>query len=173
MNNTINETLNQTINSALNQTTQDIPEILGQTVPLTSYVFLDIFLIALVGSLFVTIVNKYLSDQEKIKQLKKEMNDLRKKSREALKKDPKQAQKIQQEMMQKSMENMKHTMNPKIMLTTMLPMLLILGFVRKYYSAIYFPVVLNLGFTQFTWLGTYICSSIIWSIILKKILDVA
>lgn len=132
---------------------------------------LDIFLISLAGSLFVTLVNKYLSDQVKIKALREEMKELRKKSKEVMMKDPKKAQIIQQQMMQKSLENMKHSMNPKIMLTTMIPMLLLLGFVKKYYSP--FGEFLNLGFTTFGWLGSYIVFSIISSIILKKLLDVA
>ena len=167
----MNETLNATLALAANQTADAVPTIFGSAVPLTFSPVLDIFLIALVGSLFVTLINKYLGDQTRIRALKEEMKDLRKKSREAMMKDPKKAQKIQKEMMQKSMENMKLTMNPKIMLTTMLPMLLILGLVRNLYAPL--GDFWDLGFTTFSWLGTYIIASIIWSLVLKKALNVA
>lgn len=86
-------------------------------------------------------------------------------------KDPQKAQAIQQEMMKKSFESMKHAMNPKVLIITMIPMLLLIGLVKNLYSP--FGDILNLGFVQFAWLGTYIVFSIIWSIALKKLLDVA
>ncbi len=167
----MNETFNATLALATNQTADALPTILGSTVPLTFSPVLDIFLIALVGSLFVTLINKYLGDQTRIRALKEEMKGLRKKSREVMMKDPKKAQQIQQEMMKKSMENMKLTMNPRIMLTTMLPMLLLLGLVRNLYAPL--GDFWDLGFTTFSWLGTYIVASLIWSILLKKVLNVA
>ena len=85
--------------------------------------------------------------------------------------NPAKMKEFQQKMMAKSMENMKHSMNPKIMITTMIPMLLLFAAVRTAYGG--FGEFLNLGFTQFGWLGTYICFSILNSIIVKKILDVA
>ncbi len=165
--------MNETLNQSINVTAQAVQDtLIGSIVPFTGSLTADIFLISLVGSLFVTLVNKYLSDQVKIKALRLEMKELRKQQREFMTKDPKKAQKVQQEMMKKSMENMKHSMNPKIMLTTMLPMLFLFALVRQYYSQ--FGEFFNfLGFTHFGWLGTYIVFSIINSIVLKKLLDVA
>ncbi|MDA3855731.1 MAG: hypothetical protein PF569_05705 [Candidatus Woesearchaeota archaeon] len=164
--------MNETINETINQTIQKIPELFGSTLPVTSSPILDIYLITLLTSSFITLVNKYMSDQTKIRALKVEMKDLRKEHRELMIKDPKKAQKIQQAMMKKNLENMKHTMNPKIMIITMLPMLFLIGILRQYYGP--FGEFFNfLGFTMFGWLGTYIVFSIINSLILKKVLDVA
>ena len=157
----MNETINETV----------IPLLLGHTAPFTNSPTMDIFLLALIGALFTTLVNKYLSDQVKIKALRKDMKDLQKKMRNVMQKDPQKAQKLQKEIMKKNMENMKHSMNPKILLTTMLPMLFLFFFIRKYYSQ--FGEFLNLGFTTFGWLGSYIVFSIILSIALKKLLKVA
>ncbi|MFW6285899.1 MAG: hypothetical protein ACOC16_01890 [Nanoarchaeota archaeon] len=166
-NNIVNSSINQTINDSISQ----VPLFLGISAPLTMSPLLDILIIAFIGSAFVTIINKYLSDQVKIRALRAEMKDLKKKSRKYMVKDPQKAQAIQQEMMKKSFESMKHAMNPKVLIITMIPMLLLIGLVKNLYSP--FGDILNLGFVQFAWLGTYIVFSIIWSIALKKLLDVA
>ena len=63
-------------------------------------------------------------------------------------------------------------MNPKVMLVTMIPTLLILSLVAKAYSPLgeFFPVF---NWWTWGWLGTYIFFSILNSILLKKVLDVA
>ncbi len=164
----MNDTLNQTVEAVVNET---IPTILGMTAPFTSSPTIDIALIAVVGGLFTNLVNKYLSDQVKIKALRAEMKTLQKKVRDMMKKDPKKAQALQGEIMKKNMENMKHAMNPKIMLITMVPMLFLFFFIRSHYG--YMGEFWDLGFTQFGWLGTYFTCSIVSSIVLKKVLDVA
>ena len=65
MNETLNETITQTV----------APLLAGNSIPLTTSPIMDIFLIALVGSLFTTLVNKYMTDQVKIKALKKDMKE--------------------------------------------------------------------------------------------------
>lgn len=165
----MNETLNETIVGAVNDTV--VPTLLGHTMPILSNPVLDIALIALVGALFTTLVNKFLSDQVKIKALRADMKKLQKKVREMMKKDPKKAQALQSEIMKKNLENMKHAMNPKVMLITMIPMLFLFFFIKAYYG--HLGEFWDLGFTQFGWLGTYFTCSVIASIALKKILDVA
>lgn len=165
----INETINQTINTTLQNTTTTV---LGYSAPFTTSPIMDIFLITVVTSLFVTLVNKYLGDQIKVKALRKEMKTLNKKMREIMKTDPKKAQILQKEIMKKNMENMKHAFNPKIMLTTMIPLMAMFMYVRAIYTP--FGEFFNFfGFTTFGWLGTYLVFSIINSIIIKKVLDVA
>lgn len=159
------------MNHSINETISQTSTVLGYQVPLTNSVILDIYLITLLVALFITLVNKYLTDQVMIKALKKETKSLQKKIREEMKTDPKKAQKLQQKSMKKSIELMKHTINPKMMLVTILPLLLVFTFIGKLYGP--FGEFLNLGFTEFGWLGTYILFSIINSILLKKVLDVA
>ena len=165
---TINETINSTIDLAVNNTAT----VLGYTAPFTSNPIIDIYLITLVTSLFITLVNKYLSDQTAIKALRLEMKESQKEMRAVMKKDPKKAQKMQQAHMKKSFEMMKHTMNPKVMITTMIPILVVFSYIRTLYGPLggFFNVF---GITTFGWLGTYILFSLINSIVLKKVLDVA
>lgn len=169
MNSTLNETLNQTLNESLTQTNATL---MGYSAPFTTGPTLDIYIITLFVALFITLVNKYMSDQVKIKALRKEMKDLQKKMRKEMAKDPQKAQKIQKEIMKKNMENMKHAMNPKIMLITMVPIFIVFTFVGRLYgdSGQFFNF---LGWWTWGWLGTYIFFSIINSILLKKLLDVA
>jgi uncharacterized membrane protein (DUF106 family) len=165
----MNDTLNETIVNVVNDTV--IPMILGQSVPVTSSPVIDIAILALVGAFFTTLVNKFLSDQVKIKALRVEMKTLQKKVRDMMKTDPKKAQSLQGDIMKKNMENMKHALNPKVMIITMIPMLFLFFFIRTHYA--HMGEFLNLGFTTFGWLGTYFVFSIISSLILKKVLDVA
>ncbi len=119
------------MNQTLNETAMQVSQVLGQNLPITNSPTMDIFLISLVGALFITLINKYFSDQVKIRALRKEMKDLQKKSREMMSKDPKKAQVLQKELMKKNLENMKHAMNPKIMIITMAPMLLLFFFYKN------------------------------------------
>lgn len=158
---------NETLVAAANQTTT----LLGHSVPFTGHPALDIFIITLFTSFFVTMINKYFTDQIKIKALRAEMKELQGKMRKEMTKNPKKAQEIQKKIFQKNMENIRHTMKPQVMLLTMFPMLILFIYVAKYYGPL--GEFLNLGFTTFGWLGTYLVLSIINSIIMKKVLDVA
>ncbi len=160
------------MNTTINQTIIKKLTFAGQNIPFTTSPTMDIFLMALLAALFLTLVNKYLTDQIRIKALRIEMKELQKNMKKHISKDPQKAKKIQAEIMKKNFENMKHSMNPKIMLITMLPMLILFGFIRKYYSQ-FGEFFTPFGLVSWSWLGTYIIFSIICSITLKKILDVA
>lgn len=170
--------MNESINQSINQTITEPTAIFGYTAPFTNSPAIDIFLITLVVVLFTTLIHKYMTDQVRIKALKAEMKELQKKMRETMAKDPKKAQAMQQDIMKKNMENMKHMMNPKIMLVTMVPLLVVFTFIGKIYGP-FGEAVLDFGLGSWFfghpwgWLGTYIFFSIINSIILKKLLDVA
>lgn len=168
----MNETLNETINQTITQSVY-----MGQTIPVTTYPALDIFIITFFVALFITVVNKYMTDQITIKALRNDMKELQKKFKETMAKDPAKAQKIQQEIMKKSFENLKHSMNMKVMLVTMVPILLIFSVVAKAYGPFgeFFNIFPFFGWAWFNWgwLGTYIFFSIVNSIVLKKVLDVA
>ena len=163
--------MNHTVNQTINQTVIEQTKIMGIAPPFTSSYVLDIYIITLIVALAVTLINKYLTDQTKIKALRKEMKDLQKKMRSEMTKNPEKAQQMQKDLMKKNMENMKQSMNPKIMLATMLPLLIVISFVSQVYGP--YGQFFNLGFTTFGWLGTYITFSIINSLLLKKVLDVS
>ena len=112
-----------------------------------------------------------MTDQVKIKALRSEMKLLSKKARDLIKKNPKKSQEIQKEIMKKNFENMKEFFNPKIILISMLPLLIVFFLTKKFYEPL--GDFLPLLFFDFGWLGTYILFTLINSIWLKKVLDVA
>ncbi len=163
------------MNETINQTAVQAVTILGHSAPFTNSAVLDIYLVTLVVALFITLINKYMTDQVAIKALRADMKNLQKKMRETMKTDPKKAQIMQQEIMKKNLENMRHTMNPKIMLITMLPILVVFSFIRTLYGPLgnIMDPGINFLWLPWGWLGTYIFFSLINSILIKKILKVA
>ena len=79
--------MNETINQSVNITHEIIKNGgINNLIPFTGSIIIDIYLISLIVSLFITLVNKYFLDQVKIKALKAEMQELRKKQREYMRK---------------------------------------------------------------------------------------
>ena len=140
-------------------------------VPLTAYPLLDIYLFSLAVALFITLVNKHFTDQEKIRALRAEMKELQKNMREVAAKKPEKARQIQQDIFQKNLEILKSNLRPKIMLINMIPALFILLHIANGYA--HYGDLLYLGLFEFAWLGSYITFSIVNSLILKKLLNVA
>lgn len=167
----MNETLNSTL-ELTNQTLTNVSQVMGINLPVSGSPLMDIILITLITSLFITLVNKKFSDQVKIKALRAEMKELQKKMRKQMAKDPKKAQALQKKIMEKNMENFKHAFNMKVMMITMIPMMFVFLFLGRYYS-VFGEFFTPVSFISWGWLGSYLLFSIVWSIVLKKVLDVA
>ena len=164
--------MNETINQTATQATAEVATLFGHSAPFTNSPTIDIFLITVVVALFITLVNKYMTDQVAIKALRKEMKSMQKNMRELMRKDPKQAQALQKKIMKKNFENMKHAMNPKVMIITMIPILIVFTLVGKLYGS-FGEFFTPFDLVAWGWLGSYIFFSIINSILMKKVLDVA
>lgn len=109
-------------------------------------------------TLGMTLVTKYFTDQKKMKELK----DVQKACQIKLKDNkgnPEKMNEINKQMMSCSMELMKHSFKP--MLITLIPLLFIFWWIKEIYS----PILSG-------WIWWYIGTSIISSIILRKVLDV-
>ena len=121
-------------------------------------------LVALVVTLFVTIIYKWMTDQELLKTLKEDMKALRKEMKD-FSKDPEKMKHIQKALADKSIQQMKNTFKPT--LVTLLPLLILFGWLRKVYTDI------ELSFLgMHSWLLIYIIFSVLFSIIIRKILKV-
>lgn len=132
----------------------------------------DIILISGVLTLLITLAYKYLTDQERMSHLKSEQ----KRFQEEMKNNKDNKEKLmelQKQSLQLSWEYMRHSWKP--MLYTFIPIILIFGWVKTLYpdingiKTVLIPFPL---FGGFGWLGTYIISSIIFSMIFRKILKV-
>ncbi len=103
----------------------------------------SILIISLIITLITTLAFKYLTDQDKMKALKKELKEFQAKIKEVSKKNPDKALKMQQEMMSKNMQLMKYSFKPT--LYTMIPIIIIFGWLNAHMA--YDPLQPNVPFT--------------------------
>ena len=135
--------------------------------PLLSITIISFFL-----TLVVTLVYKFTTDQNKLKGIKEELKTIRKDMKEN-KNDTNKMMDLQKRSMGISMEQMKHTLKPTLI--TMIPILIIFSWLQKTLPNT--QVILNLPFSipkmglnnGFGWVGIYIITSIIFSIIMIKV----
>ena len=123
-----------------------------------------IAVVSFVMTFMATMAHKLMTDQKFIGELKKEMKEIRKEIKEAAQ-DPARMTELNKKSMEKSMLQMKHTFKP--ILITMIPILLVFGWLRSTYETI--PINF---FGIHSWLWTYFILAIIFSLVLKKILKV-
>lgn len=90
-----------------------------------------IVLLSLIISLVIVLVYKFFTNQEEMKRLKDEQKEFRKRMNE-LKSNPEEMMKVQKEAMQKNFQYMKHSF--KATLITMLPILLIFGWMNAHFA---------------------------------------
>jgi len=118
---------------------------------------LSIILISLVVTIFITIVRYYMTDRERMREIKEKQKELRKEMK-THKGNPQKMMEIQQKMLEDMPEQMKQSFKP--MLITLVPILLIFGWVRSTYAG---TAIAS------SWIWWYIGSSICFSIILSKV----
>tara|TARA_B100001971_G_C18021026_1_gene447386 strand:- start:84 stop:488 length:405 start_codon:yes stop_codon:yes gene_type:complete len=115
-----------------------------------------VIVISLLVTVFITTVRYYLTDRDKMKEIKDRQKELRKEMKE-FKHDPAKMMELNQKMLEDFPEQMKQSFKP--MVITMIPILLIFGWMRGVFA---------LTAIASTWLWWYIGASIISSIILSK-----
>ncbi len=120
---------------------------------------ISIIAISFLVTLVMTLFTKRFTNQDRMKELKKIQKACQIKLKSA-KGDFKKQQEIQKQMMECSMELMKHSFKP--MLITFIPLILFFWWIRDIFS----PVLSG-------WIWWYIISSVVFSMILRKALDVA
>lgn len=125
---------------------------------MTTYPEVSLVIISFLVTLLTTLVTKYVTNQDRMKELKQIQKACQIKVKENAS-NPAELQKINKQMMECSMELMKHSFKP--MFITLLPLLLLFWGLRIVYTPV-FP----------QWIWWYIISSIIFSIALRKILKV-
>ncbi|MAG11109.1 hypothetical protein CMI44_02255 [Candidatus Pacearchaeota archaeon] len=118
----------------------------------------SIIILGFLVTLVMTIITKKFTDQNRMRELKKIQKACQIKLKDA-KGDIKKQSEIQKEMMACSMELMKHSFKP--MLYTMVPILLLIMWVRNVYAEVLSG-----------WIWWYIGAAMISSIVLRKVLKV-
>jgi uncharacterized membrane protein (DUF106 family) len=128
---------------------------------ITSNPKLGIVSVSFLVTLAMTLVTKFFTDQKRMKEIK----DMQKKHQERMKEhrgNLDRQREIQKEIMELSMEMMRHSFKPLII--TLLPIIFIFWWLKGTFAQ---TAIAG------TWLWWYIGSSIAFSMILRKALNVA
>lgn len=125
---------------------------------------LGVLIVSIIITVLVTLIYKWTTDQNLMKQLKDEIKEFQNEMK-TLKDDPKKAMEVQKKAMQTNMKYMMQSFKP--MLITFIPIVFIFGWLRGHYDALGEPVFFGLS-----WLWTYIIFSLVFSIGLRKFLKV-
>ncbi len=123
-----------------------------------SYPKTSIILAALIVSFLISLVNYFIMDKEKMKQIKEKQKLLQTEAK-SHRDNPQKMMEINKEIMAHSMEMMKHSFKP--MLITLVPLLLIFAFLRNEFASTEIAK---------SWIWWYIGASIVGSMIFRKLL---
>ncbi|MFC2136002.1 EMC3/TMCO1 family protein [Bacteroidota bacterium] len=104
--------------------------------------FWAILIISFVLTLLITLIYKYVTDQELMKSLKTEMKELQKELKQLTKTNPSKAMAHQKKVMEKNMQYMKHSFKPT--LYTFIPIIIIFGWLNSHMA--YIPIEPNTPF---------------------------
>jgi uncharacterized membrane protein (DUF106 family) len=134
-----------------------------------------ILLLSVILSIVVTLVYKFATDQNEMKELKKQVKEYQQKMKDT-KDNPTKMLEIQKEMSAVNMKYFKHSMKP--MLITIVPFIIIFHLLGKVFTGV---TVIPLPFhfplssleTGLGWIGTYIIFSMLFTTAFRKALKVA
>jgi uncharacterized membrane protein (DUF106 family) len=115
----------------------------------------SIVIIALIVSFFVTLVNYFVLDKDKLRAIKVRQKELQAEMKNH-KDNPTKMMELQKELMGHTMEAMKHSMKP--MLITWIPIILFFGWIRSVFGA---------EWTALIWY--YLIASLVGSLIFRKL----
>ena len=121
------------------------------------YPHVSIIVLSFMVTVFITTVRYFMTDREKMKDIKDRQKELRKEMKNH-KGNPEKMMELQKRMMEDMPEQMKQSFKP--MLITIIPILIIFGWMRSTYAG---TAIAG------SWLWWYIGASIIFSITLSKI----
>lgn len=122
---------------------------------------ISIILISLIFSFFITLVNYFVLDREKLRTSRQRQKELQAESKKH-KGNPTKQMEISREMASHSLEQMKHSLKPAFI--TMIPGLVVFWWIRGVFAET------TIAGTWFWW---YFISAIVSSIIFRKIFKLA
>ena len=124
------------------------------------YPRISIVLIALLVSFFISLINYFFLDKERMKEIKSKQKEIQKKIKEHQKAgETEKMLQLQKEMMADMPEMFKHSFKP--MLITLVPILLMFSYVRNVFAQT------TLASSWFWW---YLITALISSMIFRKLL---
>ena len=133
---------------------------------LTAYPLLGLGLVSFIVTVVGILTYKYATDQDIMKSLKEEIKMLSNEAKKA-KDTPEKMMELNKKAMEKNMSYMMHSFKP--MMITMIPFGLFFIWLSKIYNA---AGPINIIFFSLSWFWVYIIFSIIFNMILRKLLKV-
>ena len=118
---------------------------------------LSIIGLSFLVTLAISIVNFFMVDREKMKEIKDRQKALRKEMKQ-FKDNPEKMMELNQKMLEDLPEQMKHSFKP--MIITLIPLLILFAWLRSTFAE---TTIAS------TWLWWYIGSSIVFSIVIRKL----
>ena len=116
-------------------------------------------------TLLTTLAYKFFTDQNLMKTLKDDMKLLQNQMKDASH-PAEHKMTLQKQILEKNMSYMKQSMKP--MLITFIPIIILFGWLRSYYTILGNPKI----FFGLTWIWTYLIFSIIFSMLIRKLLKI-
>ena len=118
---------------------------------------ISIIVLAFIVTLFITIVNYFMTDRDRMKEIKEKQKRLRTELKQ-YKDNPQKMMEINKQMMEDMPEQLKHSFKP--MLVTIIPLLILFKWLRATF------LITSIAGSWFWW---YIVASIAFSMILRKV----
>lgn len=122
---------------------------------ITSSPKISIVIISGLVSLFISLVNHFVLDKEKVKASKEKQKKL-KEEMKLHKSNPQKAMELNKEMMEDAMQNMRHSFKP--MIITLIPIFLVFAWIRGIYADL-LP----------GWIWWYLVSALAFSMVFRKV----
>ncbi len=114
-------------------------------------------IISLLVAVFTTVITYFLTDKEKMKELKQRQTDLRKEMK-LYKDNPQKMMEINKKMLENLPEQMKMSLKPTLI--TMIPLLIMLAWLKSTFE---------ITAIASSWIWYYIAFVLVFTIILRKI----
>ena len=122
-----------------------------------NYPKISIVVVAGIISLFISLVNYFVLDKDRVRELRDKQKHLNEQMK-VHKENPQKLKEIQSEMMSHMGESMKHSFKP--MIITTIPLLVVLPFIRHLFAET------TIAYSWFWW---YFVSAIVFSMIFRKL----
>ena len=127
--------------------------------------FFTLIFLSFLLTLFVTLVYKWMTNQEMMKTLR---DDLKKYQEEMkiLSGEPEKMMNVQKKALEANMKYMMHSFKP--MLITFIPLIIVFGWLRTSYQ----EMDLNFLGIFHSWIWIYIITSVLFSLVIRKVLKI-
>lgn len=132
---------------------------------ISEFPLFTLILLSFLLTLFVTLIYKWMTDQEMMKSLREDLKKYQGEMK-SLSSEPEKMMSVQKKALDANMKYMMHSFKP--MLITFIPLIIIFGWLRSSYQT----TDLNFLGIFHNWIWVYIISSVLFSLAIRKVLKI-